>query len=535
MNSSKSNHNQHQTSRKRFWTILAGCFILFLIGLSLVVKLYVEPTVLEKMEDKAVQAVAPAIELDIGEIEIGYLSSSVSIQNIEAVMSDSSGTEIQTYSSKIKEIQASGIGLMKLLFQGDISINRVNITGADLHFLPELANQLAQNDESSNGERSVIVDHVSINNTSVRLYRSGESEADTIIDDLDLMAINLNLSPGNRPLEKMIEHLNLSVVSISHKTDNGFYELRTDSLSFDLGSGDLTIESAEVQPLLSPAEMPENLGHQTDHFDISSGTISISNFDAGRWFDDRQISISAVRLADLDLRISHDKNFPEKPKEEKPLLNRQFSLLDIETTVDTLIWDGGSIAYREKEEGQDLYGEVLFDSPQIQFLGIQNTDPQKNIVASAKTSFMGEADLNVDFEFTLNESSTQYISGTLDSIGLEIINPVIEPLAFVRLKEDGELTSLEFEMKLDDQMATGELIAIYEDLSIQTLNQETLEKSTGENVLSFFANLIAIRSSNGGEDPRVGEIEFEREKEKSMFSYWWKSLRSGLKSTAQRG
>lgn len=96
------------------------------------------------------------------------------------------------------------------------------------------------------------------------------------------------------------------------------------------------------------------------------------------------------------------------------------------------------------------------------------------------------------------------------------------------------MNSLEFDFTADNQNSMGKLIAIYDNLSIKTLDKETLEETTGNNIISFFANLIAVHSSNNDDDPREGEVEFEREEGYSMFSYWWKSLRSGIKSTIQR-
>ncbi len=76
------------------------------------------------------------------------------------------------------------------------------------------------------------------------------------------------------------------------------------------------------------------------------------------------------------------------------------------------------------------------------------------------------------------------------------------------------------------------MIVIYEDLDIKKLDSETLEETTRSRIVSFVANLAVVRSSNPEDDPRVGEIDFERETDRSTFSYWWKTLRSGLKSSA---
>jgi hypothetical protein len=66
------------------------------------------------------------------------------------------------------------------------------------------------------------------------------------------------------------------------------------------------------------------------------------------------------------------------------------------------------------------------------------------------------------------------------------------------------------------------------------LSKDDLESNSGRRILSFLANNLQIHSGNGGDNPRVGEISFEKEEGQSTVNYWWKSLRSGMKDLIQR-
>jgi hypothetical protein len=48
---------------------------------------------------------------------------------------------------------------------------------------------------------------------------------------------------------------------------------------------------------------------------------------------------------------------------------------------------------------------------------------------------------------------------------------------------------------------------------------------------SVLANTFKVKSDNTGENIRTGAINVEREINKSVFNYWWKSMLSGLKSS----
>jgi hypothetical protein len=46
---------------------------------------------------------------------------------------------------------------------------------------------------------------------------------------------------------------------------------------------------------------------------------------------------------------------------------------------------------------------------------------------------------------------------------------------------------------------------------------------------TFLANILKIKRNNNKEPFRRGEVSLERDDQKSIFSYWWKSLSTGLK------
>jgi hypothetical protein len=69
----------------------------------------------------------------------------------------------------------------------------------------------------------------------------------------------------------------------------------------------------------------------------------------------------------------------------------------------------------------------------------------------------------------------------------------------------------------------------YENLGIAFLNEEDGSK---RKLKSLIANSFAIKEENlkGTKSYKSGTISFERDKKKSVFNYWWKSVFSGIKS-----
>jgi len=97
---------------------------------------------------------------------------------------------------------------------------------------------------------------------------------------------------------------------------------------------------------------------------------------------------------------------------------------------------------------------------------------------------------------------------------------------------------LTFNFNGDDDVARGELFFNYDKLSIRLIDKETMQaKGFGESVASFIANNFIVRSDNPKYSVlfRKGQIYFERNKQKSFFSFVAKSLLSGISTTIRGG
>ena len=86
----------------------------------------------------------------------------------------------------------------------------------------------------------------------------------------------------------------------------------------------------------------------------------------------------------------------------------------------------------------------------------------------------------------------------------------------------------------DDDISRGMLIFVYDDLEIRFFDAETQRERRRDRFRSFIANRFMVRSDNPAEDPRNALIEYERDKQRSMFNYWWRSISDGLMDTIRR-
>ena len=102
----------------------------------------------------------------------------------------------------------------------------------------------------------------------------------------------------------------------------------------------------------------------------------------------------------------------------------------------------------------------------------------------------------------------------------------------------GKVTQGDWQFRIDDDKAWGEMDLRYQDLKIQLLDTVSLLPGKGKlSLITFLANTIARKSN-----PRsffnnhvVSKIYFERDKSKFVFGGWWRATFSGLKGSVGFG
>jgi hypothetical protein len=130
---------------------------------------------------------------------------------------------------------------------------------------------------------------------------------------------------------------------------------------------------------------------------------------------------------------------------------------------------------------------------------------------------------------TFDRNNTHTVIVNLDSFDPKEAGDMLRHVGFVKI-EDGLIESLSANYSLNSKSASGDVSVLYRDLKVSFLNKDNPEK-TGlkQQFGDFIGNTFVLKSDNLGEGARIGEISYEREVEKSIFAYWWKSLLDGIK------
>jgi hypothetical protein len=206
--------------------------------------------------------------------------------------------------------------------------------------------------------------------------------------------------------------------------------------------------------------------------------------------------------------------------------------------VDTLDIAGFDVLYTEFNKLPAKTGTLSFRDTKARFLNITNQQAllEKNNTCTAQLStfFMGRGQLGLSFVFNLTDKVYAYsYSGHLAPMPLEVVNPLIMPLALIKLKS-GALKSLDFSIKGDQRTSTGTLHLLYNDLDIELLNRNFDDKV----VKTLAANTVIIKQDNpdsGSSNARFAKIVYIRPKNYPFFKTLWATLLSGIEPCAGVG
>ena len=112
------------------------------------------------------------------------------------------------------------------------------------------------------------------------------------------------------------------------------------------------------------------------------------------------------------------------------------------------------------------------------------------------------------------------------------LNPILEKSAFF-YATSGTIDAMNFSFTANNTKAAGKMTLLYHGLDIAVKNKQTDDTTAfKERFMSFIANRRFLDSNpTKDEDVREGIIDFERDPERFLFHYCFRSILSGITSS----
>jgi hypothetical protein len=146
---------------------------------------------------------------------------------------------------------------------------------------------------------------------------------------------------------------------------------------------------------------------------------------------------------------------------------------------------------------------------------------------------MGRGKLNLLLKARIFDSRNTFtLSGTLYGLDAADLNPMMEKNAFV-YATSGTLDGMSFSLTADNKHAAGHMTLRYHGLNLAVKNKSTDDTTAiMERFVSAIVNQKVINENPDRRKPvRVGVIDYDRNPERFLFNYCFKSILTGIKSS----
>jgi|GEM_PF-930689 len=441
----------------------------------------------------------------------------------------------------------NGAGVFTYIFKKQLTVSEIIINGAQLNFqFQKTADKESTApkkdfilyDAIKNFANSVVINKIQVSNVDINYFHSLQDSkpflvsknSSIIFEDLKIDSV---IAFKDR---KMFEAERFLIISkgFSITTKDSLYRFSMGQLTLSYNDSILQLDSLKMEPNFNDKQFSKVFGSQTDRMTLSVNKIVMARVSVKALIENRELNAPLVVVEGVRLLAYRDKNFTRIEK-AMPTVQQLLRKIPIYLNLDTIQVTNGFIQYRELVKGGKSPGYITFTDLHGSIYNFTNDTllHKDDLVLTASTKLMGKGDMEAVVKFPYANDGNFSMKGSMSAFQINDLNPMLEPNANILIR-NGRITQTDFEFNAGLKFAKGTMTFRYRDLEVEMLDKETKESdATREKIFSLIANNVALVSDNPSEDKpvRTAGLYYERNPNRFVFNYCWKTLLSGIIET----
>ena len=482
-------------------------------------------------------------QVKFGRLEVNLIKSIIDIRDLR-VYPDSSLVKSENvwWDFTVPTVKLTDFSLWDFLFNKKLSIGDFLFLNpkVEIHFpilkpdkVREVTAVLSPKKIKPAAFKSFSLEKILISKGTLKIFRDTVLLANS--PDISFIAQQLSLekSAGDKQFILKYGDVRLNISDINLNPESSLYEIKLGKFTLNRSDSTIILERLKVTPLYDKVEFSKKLSHQDDRIDLNINRITIIHLGFERWLNGQPLEISKAMIDSLDADIYRDRNVAMDPKRFPLYYNELFLKINFPMLIDTLSVVNSTILYGELAEGDPKAGEITLNDFNLSTYGLSDQVPdipppdEMRIFLNAKV--MGEGTLKVELALPLKGNLHDFkCTGSVGATKLSPLNHMMGPSMNMNFK-DGKVTRMTFDFTANDKNSKGWMEFLYKGLDVSLLSKDQTRK---KGFLSkLFNSLMLTDNPAPGKDLITVEIGYERDKNKGIINYMWKTLQSGMTRT----
>ncbi|UJP66506.1 hypothetical protein [Mongoliitalea daihaiensis] len=440
--------------------------------------------------------------------------------------------------------------LSELQQSKDLWIRELTLFRPDLEIFTDTIRNLKRVKDPRDAVKEIILESLQVDDFKIEQGNIALMDKNGVKPSQTLKGLDLFYAGFVSPLEDL-EHLTVEdLVKDEFSIFLPSYEvLMKDSLNrmrvrgLSIQNNRIRVESLDMLPTVGRFQYHRKVGFQSDVAEIYLEDVEILYPQWKELLEEERLKAHKISIGNVDARIFRDKRFPKKEGIIRPMPQLLMQQAGIEAYLDTLIIQQAYIGYTEFPEKGMIPGNIYFSDLQASFMPFvlardsSDFSLEKSDVY-AKAFLNGVAPIDLQARMYYSYPYPMDVNVQLGAFDLMSINSIVEANAFAKVQR-GRIDGGNWSFIAHDDYAVGNMTLLYSDLRVQLLDERTLQAGKGrKKILTFVLNAFAVNSNNprklSGRTVR-SRIYEERDREKFIFNYWWKTSLSGVKGSLGLG
>ena len=350
---------------------------------------------------------------------------------------------------------------------------------------------------------------------------------------------NLNLNTKDTLSLGKLQNFEFAADDVSSVSADSLYTFMLKNIAYSSVSNYLSVDTFSILPNFSDYDFTSRFEFQKTRIESIFSNISVNEFNASDYLRSGKLASSSIEIGRMEMKV-----FRDKRKEFRHINKLTFQDMIYGypgfLKLDTISILNGNIQYKEHAEKANEPGKLTFDKLNARIYNITNDSVyminKAFLVLKCSALLMGKGKTEILLKSSIFDSKNTFsVNGSISDMDISEMNPYLENSALVYITS-GRLERMDFSFTANNAVSEGTMTMLYNGLDLSAKNKNTNDTTAfKEKLISLVVNIKVLDSNPlPGKETRIGVINYARDPERFLFSYFSRSVLSGIKSTLLR-